>query len=669
MPSSARTATAWYLVATLALTWPAVTGLTRDIPWDLGDSLLNSWILGWDADHLLRFLVGDFGALRGFWNANIFGPEPLALAYSEHLVALTIPILPVYAATRNLILCYNLLFLSTFVLSGLGTYLLVRDLTGTPKAAFVAGLIYAFAPYRLGQFSHLQVLSSQWMPFALFGFRRYFEHLSKSVPPAAERVEGRRLPAGSLALVGASAALVAQNLSCGYFVFFFSPLMIAYVLFEISSRRLWRDRSVWIALSVAAVGVAAATVPFLWPYLELRRRGMPPRALAEVSSYSADVFSYLTAHGAHRLYAERIRGFPKPEGDLFPGFVPVFLAALGAGAHVWSLWRSAPRPAADDKRWIFWTAATVLTIAILLLANIGLTSGLTASVAGVSVRARSALRPLALGLLAFAVMMWRSRRIRSVVRGTPGCAVGFYAAALAACVWMSLGPAPESMGRPLHDPGLYLFFYDYVPGFNGLRVPARFGMVFMLFLAVLSGFGAAYLERRFRRGSLVVAALGIVFLAEVNAAPINLNGTADSTGLTRPDAYVLPGPATFEIYRAVSLLPADVEIAEFPFGDSTYDLRYMYYSTTHWRRLLNGYSGNFPGWYIDAQEILRSVPNTRLDEAWSFLRRFGATHAIVHEQAFLTDDGVRTSDWLRARGAREIASFGRDRLFELRSSQ
>jgi len=191
----------------------------------------------------------------------------------------------------------------------------------------------------------------------------------------------------------------------------------------------------------------------------------------------------------------------------------------------------------------------------------------------------------------------------------------------------------------------------------------------MLFLAVLSGFGAAYLERRFRRGSLVVVALGIVFLAEVNAAPISLNGTEDSAGLNRSDAHVLPGPATFEIYRAVSLLPADVEIAEFPFGDNSYDLRYMYYSTTHWRRLLNGYSGNFPGWYIDAQEILRSVPNTRLDEAWSFLRRFGATHAIVHEQAFLTDDGMRTSDWLRARGAREIASFGRDRLFELRSSQ
>lgn len=69
----------WYVLAALALTWPTVAGLTRDIPWDLGDSLLNGWVFGWDADHLWRFIRGDFGALHGFWNANIFGSEPLAL--------------------------------------------------------------------------------------------------------------------------------------------------------------------------------------------------------------------------------------------------------------------------------------------------------------------------------------------------------------------------------------------------------------------------------------------------------------------------------------------------------------------------------------------------------------------------------------------------------------
>ena len=75
--------------------------LRRDIPWDLGDSVLNCWILQWGADHWLRFLGGDLGAFRGYFNANIFYPEPLTLAYSEHLTAQVLQILPVYALTRQ----------------------------------------------------------------------------------------------------------------------------------------------------------------------------------------------------------------------------------------------------------------------------------------------------------------------------------------------------------------------------------------------------------------------------------------------------------------------------------------------------------------------------------------------------------------------------------------
>ena len=35
--------------------------------------------------------------------------------------------------------------------------------------------------------------------------------------------------------------------------------------------------------------------------------------------------------------------------------------------------------------------------------------------------------------------------------------------------------------------GLYGLLYDYVPGFNGVRVPARYAMIAGLFLAMLAG--------------------------------------------------------------------------------------------------------------------------------------------------------------------------------------
>src|SRR2546422_2004687 len=166
--------TAFYLAATIVMTWPLVTVLRHQIGGDLGDPLFNAWVLRWTSGQVLQALHGDLAALSDYWHGNIFYPAPLTLAYSEHLTPQMLQILPVMAATDNVILSYNLLLLSTFVLSGLGMYLLVRELTGEPLAAVLAGFAFAFAPYRLDQYGHLEVLTSQWMPFALYGFRRFF---------------------------------------------------------------------------------------------------------------------------------------------------------------------------------------------------------------------------------------------------------------------------------------------------------------------------------------------------------------------------------------------------------------------------------------------------------------------------------------------------------------
>src|SRR6185295_13129894 len=98
-----------YVAATIALTWPLAAGLAHHIPGDFGDPLFTSWVIAWDATHL-----GP-----GWWQANIYAPHPLALAYSEHFLPQALQILPIYALTKNPVLCYNLLFLSTFVLSAL----------------------------------------------------------------------------------------------------------------------------------------------------------------------------------------------------------------------------------------------------------------------------------------------------------------------------------------------------------------------------------------------------------------------------------------------------------------------------------------------------------------------------------------------------------------------
>lgn len=646
-----------YLGAALIFTWPLARGLARDIPWDLGDSLLNAWILAWDADHLTRLFSGDVGALRGFWNANIFYPEPLTLAYSEHLFAQALQIWPVYAVTGNIILCYNLLFLSTFVLSGLGVFLFVREVTGSARAGFVAGLIYAFAPYRVPQFSHLQVLSSQWMPFVLYGLRKYLDKVSVHRQPSRRHF---------LPLAGAAAALVAQNLSNGYFLLFFWPFVIVYVLVEIAGRRLWANWPMWIALAIAGVVSALLTLPFLLPYLQLRSLGIPPRPLSEVAAYSADVYGYLTAPPESHLWGGIMRAFPKPEGDLFPSISALMLAAAGAGVAVGAAWRASrsapfasPRVAAIGYG-LFAVSGVYLVLLILVFAGFRITSlgPLPISVRGIG-------RPVIVLAISTALLVAISTRARVLTRSLAATPIGFFAAACAAAFLLSLGPEIRSAGRLIGESGPYAWFYRYIPGFDGLRVPARYAMLVVLFLSIAAGFGAAFVERRVRRGPALVLSLGIAAVMEGFAAPIVLNGTAGEGGYAAPPPRVYTGSAVPRAYQFLKTLAPETVVAEFPFGEWTYELRYVYYSAHHWQRLLNGYSGHFPLSYSARANYLRH-PLDVPELAWEALYGAGATHAVVHESLYTNDEGRRIGDWLVGRGARLVAEFDGDRVFALR---
>lgn len=653
-----------YLLISLVFTWPLALGLTRDIPWDLGDSLLNCWILGWDADHLVRFLSGDLHALQGFWNANIFYPEPLTLAYSEHLFAQAVQMLPVYVLTHNIILCYNLLFLSTFVLSGLGTFLFVREVTGSPRAGFVAGLVYAFAPLRVPQFAHLQVISSQWMPFALYGLRRYFD--TRRIRP----------------LVGAGVALVAQNLSCGYFLMFFAPCVVAYVMFEVAARRLWIDLKMWTAVGLTGISVGLATLPFLLPYLELRRLGFPARSYSEVVSYAADVYSYWTSPAESRLWGSAIRAFPKAEGDLFPSITALVLASVALVASVRAAWSQSRGEAA---------AAPVLTLFVYVVAAgcalytlfliLILTGHGFGHIGSIQISVKSPRRNFQILTMALAMLLAASPRARSFAGRWAGSVVGFVLLAALLTFLLSLGPEIKTMGRTLRGTGPYAFFYWHVPGFDGLRVPARYGMLVMVFLSMAAGFGAAEIEKGvgclFRRGRtkkapnpffgrLVVLLAGLFVVAESIAAPIVLNGTGPEADYATPPSRMLTGDQVPPVYRYLKTLPSpQTVVAEFPLGQWTYELRYIYYSTAHWHPLINGYSGIFPLSYDIRAAVLRR-PEDDPDGAWDSLVISGTTHAVVHERFYKDGRGRAVSQWLTSHRARLVAEFDGDKVFALK---
>ena len=632
-----------YLLIAIVFTWPVARGLSRDVPSDFGDSLLNMWILSWDAEQLRQLFTGHFSVLARWFDGNIFYPAPDALAYSEHLIAQAVQIFPVYLVTKNPILCYNLLFLSTYVLSGLGTYLLVRELTGDRRAAFIAGLLFAFVPYRIPQATHLQVLSSQWMPFTLYGFTRYLN-------------TGRRR-----ALVGGAGALVLQSLSCGYYLIFFSPFAAGYVAWELVRRGRLKDHRAWTDFAVAAVAVGAVVTPFLIPYARVQSTVQLARRIEEVSLYSADVYAYVTAFPTQRFWGTLLQLAPRAEGQLFMGAVPMILGLVATGLVLARAWRaggtfSEPRPVLSAVLGAI--SATLLALIVAAL----FTRRISIDLIGLSFRVTDIGRVIV--WLAMTVVLWlvcspRARR-RLVACGA---AESFFLLSIVVAWWLSLGPTPQSLGRPLDVPAPYRLFY-LLPGVDGVRVPARFAMVIALMLAVAGGYLLARLPRR-RWGSTVATAIAVVFLLEANPVEFSVNGQGATRGYALPEPRIYPPGIAPAVYRTVAELDGSAVLLEMPLGDPDWDVRAVYYASSHWKPLVNGYSGFFPPHYGGLISALIDLDRDP-DSARQAVAGSGATHVLVHERAYRSAERDHIRQWLISGGAREIERDNGDVLYDVR---
>jgi hypothetical protein len=132
-----------------------------------------------------------------------------------------------------------------------------------------------------------------------------------------------------------------------------------------------------------------------------------------------------------------------------------------------------------------------------------------------------------------------------------------------------------------------------------------------------------------------------------------MNAPLVSAGLRPPPPYLTPAPHLPAIHGEVAKLDPGAVIAEFPFGDPWYDVRYMFFAATHGRALVNGYSGVFPRSFILRQRIL-SQPLARPDLVPSGLD--GATHVVVHTAAWPDETGQRFVAWLETRGATLVAA-------------
>src|SRR5919112_1235959 len=148
-----------FCLLTALMTWPWVLHL-RDAVADPGDPYMIAWTLWWDYHQ-------TFNDPLHLFDANVFYPYRYTLAFSENDYGLALPFFPLFAlGFRPLTVNAVATFLG-FAFCGYGAFRLARTLTGSGGAAWVAGFVFAFIPFRFHLLSHLHYLFAGWIPLLL----------------------------------------------------------------------------------------------------------------------------------------------------------------------------------------------------------------------------------------------------------------------------------------------------------------------------------------------------------------------------------------------------------------------------------------------------------------------------------------------------------------------
>ncbi|HEX2912803.1 MAG TPA: hypothetical protein VH186_18505 [Chloroflexia bacterium] len=309
----------------LAFTWPLALRFNDTIPGQEVDTWQTFWHFQWTRDAFLSFQ-------NPYFTTRLFYPEGTTLLFETMSITNDIIGLPIQLIFGTFI-TYNALVIFTFALSGYSMWLLVGYLTKNRIAAYVAGFIFAFAPYRMAQaLNHLHLISTQWIVLYIYCLWRALDTGSEPPKGIITFIRERwKL------LLAVSFFLILNIFNDWYYVFFlliFTGLLFVWRLF--AGRQKWRETIAGIGLA-GGIGLLVGA-PLIIAML-IRARTAPDLPFPKELSieFSADLLSYFTPSVLHPLWGDAIsqwvpaymRGNPT-EKVVFLGYVTVLLIGLAA---------------------------------------------------------------------------------------------------------------------------------------------------------------------------------------------------------------------------------------------------------------------------------------------------------------------------------------------------
>lgn len=580
---------------TSLMTWPYVTRL-RDSVADAGDPYLHAWVMWWDYHQTFHDPLHLF-------NGNIFYPLRYTLAFTESEYGIALLFFPLYAIGLHPLTVVSVATFLGFAFSGYGAFRLTRTLSRSNVAAWTAGIIFAFIPYRFHVLSQVTYVFAGWVPLLLEALVLF----------ARERSWKRTAWLAVAFTMNALTSLTWLSLSL-------TPLLFS-GLFLLAYHGLWRDRKFWIRGAVAAAASAVVLLPFVLPYLYVSKAYGFTWSREVVDKGSPSAWRWLAVEQRNRLW----RGFGNNlpgAAKMFPGLLPLLLslAAIVMAPVRTEAASDSKAACAQGTKWVPFIDAIAVIGGVLALMSMGWTNSeihpfLANLFTVINTDRAFLLLVLALGLRLLISYPRPLKRItgaenlvENIQRSPRGEA--FWLGSIWAVTGFLL-----SMGT---NSWLYRVLFDFVFIFHSMREPSRGAMIAYVGLAVLGGVGSANLVRVLGRGRARIAlgVTGLILLAllfELRVAPLRLE-----RGAVFPDAVTLRLKET----------QMRGGLVELPTGGAVLPHLYMLRAADHEKPLINATSTFVPK---HAWEILHLSGQTPIPLAlMDAMEQVPTSYLVVH---------------------------------------
>jgi hypothetical protein len=605
-----------FCLLTVLMTWPWILHL-RDAVADKGDPYMIAWTLWWDFHQTFHNPLHLF-------DANVFYPYRYTLAFSENDYGIALLFFPLFGlGLRPLTVSAIATFLG-FVFSGYGSFRLTRTLTGSKASAWLAGIIFAFIPYRFHLLSHLHYLFAGWIPLLCEALILFF----------------RKPTWGRASWLGA--AFLMNALSCvSWFLMTLIPLGLTFSVLLVANKERMRDRQLWIRGAVAIGCALVLFSPFLITYYRVSvlygLRWQP----WEFAFNSASPIHWLKSDPRNKLW-HRMGESISSGHMLFPGlFAPLLaIAALRLkGSKKKDAMSLMKRRVIIGLDIVIILAAVVAVIAlgygawnftffgrrILRLDEKSVRHALIIIIVAVVVR------------LAFTLPSITTRLRQGFNRAGETNRLQHGLPILIGSVWMVWGFL-ASLGANVF---LVRWLHDYLLLFQSIRIPSRAAMICYVGLAVLGGIGGAQIANRiqgfFRRrhaGTITLLLIAAACLFELRAAPLQVEkGEVDTSAL------------------AQRLLRTQMKggLVELPSDPSMHRDFYMLRAADHERPLVNATSS----FISPVTDKINQATNGKIDAKFiDLLEQIPASYLAIHNDRLLPVQRVDYESFL----ARQIVS-------------